>query len=66
VEESYTAGWLIYKLWEFNDSRNLGGITGEEGKYVLFPKLARPGSGIISCRDFPEENHRKRGIRRYP
>jgi Uma2 family endonuclease len=61
-EESSFAMWLVYKLWEFNETRNFGGITGEEGKYVLFPKLARgPDVAFISWSRFPGGKPPKKG-----
>jgi Uma2 family endonuclease len=61
-EASFFATWLVYKIWEFNENRNLGGITGEEGKYVLFPKLARgPDVAFISWARFPGGKPPKKG-----
>jgi Uma2 family endonuclease len=54
LEESYFAGWLLHKLWEYTEKRNLGAVTGEQGLYVILPKLARgPDVAFISWSRFP-------------
>jgi Uma2 family endonuclease len=61
-EESFLAMWLLHKIWDHVEPRNLGAVTGGDCRYVLLPKLARaPDVTFISWSRFPGGKPPKHG-----